>query len=423
MNLGLVGINHRTAEIALRERVARDLNRFPVNLLKSKGLIKESALISTCNRAELIFATDKTNFESARCEVISYFNRSSDELSSNYLTTESIYSLRDEEVPRHIYRVSTGLDSMILGESQILSQLKKSYFGAVKNGWIGSNLHRLFQGAFHTAKKVRTNTGIGRGTLSVAFAAKQAVSAIFSDVTSKKVLIIGAGETSRLVGKHLQGAGAETFFVANRSRSRGESLSKMLNGISITLDQIAQIIPLSDIVVCAIDGVLENSSGQYLVSRETIRKSLEGASRKIICLLDLSVPRAFDPCISEIENAYLFDIDDFGGLISDNLLGRKLEAERAKVIIDEEASKFVRWQSEREIRKTLAGISEELLACSKEEIVLRNSKLSELIKISAGSADPGNAKADIEEILLKHQRNVVRRFLHPYFERLEIPEL
>jgi glutamyl-tRNA reductase len=413
VSLGLLGVNYRSTPLAIREGVARSLAKNTAKLKKAKanGLICGAAVISTCNRSEIVFSAEKENLDGAasffKGEIFSGVHEDA------YLPGDDVsrlpwYFHQDVEVSRHMFTVATGLDSMITGEAQILGQLKFAYRNSVCEGLAESSLHRLFQSAFRTAKLVRTATGIGRGTVSIASASKLAIESIYGDLSRLTCLIIGAGDTASLISRYLRDAGATSFFVANRTREKSRNLSDFIDGVHIPLSGIREVLPHADVVISA---VTVTDPGKYVLSYEALDEIFSADKSKKYVVLDVSVPRSVDPRVQEFPSVYLFDIDDFAAVRDSSLEFRQKEAERAEVIIREQVSRYSRWIEEREryflIRELIRTFSNET---AREWI--RTSRKLRKHNFSDETIDL------LSELLYQHQQSVFFRFMHPVFSSL-----
>jgi len=337
-NLGIVGVSHKSSSIALRE-IFSDPRRLYSQL---KNIDAEHAVLSTCNRTELIFSSPKKSFQFVKEKLYDSF-KGMLPLNLHSRAENFIYSLDNEIAIDHFFKVASGLDSMVLGEAEILGQVKRAYAEAVKSGTVKSDLHRLFQVAFRTAKQVRSTTGIGRGKVSVVSSATLAVKNVFGDLTDRKVLLIGAGETSTLVAQHLKQAGLAQFFISNRSESNAKPLLNLVNGVFVPLDRIQMILPLVDIVIAAVN----SDSKMELLSVNDFQRVLKTEARKKYCVVDLSVPRVVEDEVDKISSVYLFNIDGLSSFAEKNKSYRESEAVRALNIISSQVYDYQSWQEKR----------------------------------------------------------------------------
>ncbi len=412
-SLGLLGVNYRSAPLSLRESAARELERNQSKLLQARkeGIIRGAAVVSTCNRAEVLFSAEPQHFDQIhdflREEIFDFSSNSSKSFGKD-ASDAAWYFFKDDKVPEHLFRVATGLDSMITGEAQILGQLKSAYHTSVKEGLIESSLHRLFQSAFRTAKLVRSSTGIGKGTVSIASASKLAVESIFGDLASLKYLVIGAGETARLISRYMRDAGATSFFIANRTISNSRNLSAMINGVNIPLSKITEVLPMVDVVISAIS---MQDGDEYILNFETLNKIIENERSRSYVLLDVSVPRSIDPRVQEIPSVYLFDIDDFKSVSDAALELRQKEVDRADSIIQDEVLRYRQWQKERTRYFMIRELVNKFQTESAREWIRTSRKLR-----AEGMSD--ESLSAFSDVINRHQESVFSRFMHPVFESL-----
>lgn len=326
MSLLVIGINHTTAAIELREQVAFAPEQIPQSLLGAvrAGAMSEAVILSTCNRTELIVAVDA--HEEAGARVLRWF------FDANELPREqlepSLYQYREEQALRHLIKVASGLDSMVIGEPQIFGQMKAAYATARNAGTIGPELSRVMHHVFAMAKKVRTDTAIGENPVSVAFAAVKLARHIFTDLSRTSALLIGAGETIELVARHLHEAGVEQLTVANRTLQRGEALAQQIGARAILLADIPQALAGADIVISS------TASQLPILGKGTVEQAMRERRHKPIFMVDIAVPRDIEPQVAELPDVYLYSVDDLEQIIDDNRRARASEAERAGVIID-----------------------------------------------------------------------------------------
>ena len=335
MSLLTLGINHTTAPVEVRERVAIDEQNLGHALKKliTVPQVDEAAIISTCNRTELYCEVD--HVDQGKNEILTWLNQFHN-LNSND-TQPYIYDHLNESVVRHIFRVASGLDSMVLGEPQILGQLKSAYHDAVQAETLGRNLNQLFQHAFSVAKKVRTNTSIGANPVSVASAAVSLSKKIFGDFKDHSALLLGAGETIELAAEHLKSAGIGNIVVANRSVERAQTLADKVGGRGVSLSYVGEALPNSEIVITATASTLP------ILGKGLVESALKQRKHKPIFMVDLAVPRDVEPEVAKLSDIYLYTIDDLQNVIEDNIQSRKEAADEAENIIDHEVKEFSLW--------------------------------------------------------------------------------
>lgn len=330
MPLLALGINHTTAPLAIREQMAFEPQQLPDALAALRALpgVQEAAIVSTCNRTELYCALD-TDAEARVADWLVGARSPDDPGIANRL-----YRHHDAAAVRHVLRVACGLDSLVLGEPQILGQLKQAYEQSVSEGHAGAQLHRLFQHAFNVAKQVRTDTAIGNNPVSVAFTAVTLARQIFGDFKPYTALLVGAGETSELVARHLHSQGLGRLIVANRSADRAHALATQFQGYAIALEEIPAHLGEADLVIAA------TASPQVLLTRAMVEQAARGRKAKPVFMADLAVPRDIDPAVGELEDVYLYAIDDLQHVVNDNLRSRRAAAEQAQNIIDAHVEQF-----------------------------------------------------------------------------------
>ena len=335
MSLLTLGINHTTAPIEVRERVAISEQNLTEALKKLISIPKvdEAAIISTCNRTELY--CEVSQIQEGRDEIFGWLN------SFHNLSTDDtepyVYDHLEQSVVRHIFRVASGLDSMVLGEPQILGQLKTAYQDANQAGTLGRNLNQLFQRSFNVAKKVRTQTSIGTNPVSIASAAVSLSKQIFGDLRNHSALLIGAGETIELAAEHLNKAGIRNITVANRSLNRAQTVADLVEGRGVTLSYINEELPETDIVITATASTLP------ILGKGLVERALKIRKHRPIFMVDLAVPRDVEPEVSQLSDVYLYTVDDLKNVIEDNLQSRQQAALEAEDIINQEVEQFSLW--------------------------------------------------------------------------------
>jgi glutamyl-tRNA reductase len=328
MPLVVVGVNHRTAPVEVRERVVFDSARMPEALRELTSLpdVRESIIVSTCNRTELYCVTER-----GEPELGEWLQRYHQLGSSIH---HCLYRHEDMRAVTHAFSVASGLDSMVLGEPQILGQLKDAYRTAQEAGTTGPMLNRLFQAAFSVAKRVRTETQIGANAVSVASAAVSMAKTVFSSFDTRTALMVGAGETIALAARHLHADGLRRMIVANRSVDRARELAAEFQGFAISLDEIPSHLREADIVVAS------TASPNPIITRAMTASALRARKRRPIFMVDIAVPRDIEPEVAELEDVYLFTIDDLQSVVKENMEGRRQAAREADQMIAAEADRF-----------------------------------------------------------------------------------
>ena len=359
MPLITIGLNHKTAPIELREKLAFTPQTLPEaleSLIKADG-IHEAAILSTCNRTELYCSTDNKSDRHLIDWFSQFHGQSSEQIKSH------IYALDHQDTIKHAMEVACGLDSMVLGEPQITGQMKDCYALANKHGTVGQLLGKLFQHAFAVAKQVRTNTDIGSNPVSVAFAAVNLAKQIFGNLNESTALLIGAGDTITLATRHLQSQNIKQIIIANRSIERAQALADEYDAEAIGLQHISDHLHRADIVISS------TASPLPVVGKGTIERALKVRKHEPIFIVDLAVPRDIEPEVDSLDDIYLYSIDDLQSVIEENLQSRQDAAEQAHEIIDGESEKYLDWQRSltsvdfiSELRDSTQRISNEVLA-------------------------------------------------------------
>jgi glutamyl-tRNA reductase len=336
MTLYALGLNHQTAPLPVRERVAFHVEKLRDALaeLTRARRASEAAILSTCNRTELYFAAEQP---SDAANWLAEYHRMEPGEISPYL-----YTLPREQAVRHAFRVASGLDSMVLGEPQILGQMKEAVKAAESAGTLGTVLHKLFQRSFAVAKEVRSTTEVGAASVSMAAAAVKLAARIFPSISEQKVLFIGAGEMIELCATHFAAQGPARITVANRTLERAEQLAHRFNGRSIELKSLAEHLHEHDIVVSC------TASSLPILGKGLVERALKARRRRPIFMVDLAVPRDIEREVAELDDVFLYTVDDLSGIVSANLDARRSAVEQAEAIIDTQVGQFMHWMQARE---------------------------------------------------------------------------
>jgi glutamyl-tRNA reductase len=339
MKIVLVGLNHRSAPLEVRERLAVDDVAPPLQKLTASDEVDEAVLISTCNRVEVVALT--RNVEAARHRLRSFFRRDlgGGSPADGSQLEDHLYEYTDADAMRHVLRVSSALDSMVVGEPQILGQVKDAYRAAAECGACGPILNRLFQHAFTTAKRVRNETRVAERPVSVARVAVDLARQIFEDFSDKQALLIGAGEMIEAALSALRSAGIESVAVANRTPERAADLAVRFAATAHGLDDLAHLVSGADVVLSCIGG------DRPILTRELVESSLRRRRHRPIFVIDIGVPRNAEPEIDTLDNVYLYDIDDLGAVSEQNAEQRRRETVRAEALVAEEQQRFDGWFS------------------------------------------------------------------------------
>ncbi len=346
--LWLVGLSHHSAPVELRERLAFEDGAAAGASRKVLGLsgLEECALVSTCNRVELVACGNAAKVDAA---VVCDFLAAERGVAVGELRSH-LYVHEDRSAVQHFFRVASSLDSMVVGEPQILGQLKRSYETAVEAGTAGTILHRVFHKSFSVAKRVRSETGIGGRNVSVSSVAVDLATQIFESLGEKTALVIGAGKMAELTARHFRARGIGGLMFANRTFDRAVELAREFHGTPVPFDDLARYLPLADVVIGS------TATSEVLLTDEAVREALRERGYRPMFLIDLGVPRNFEPRINDLRNVYLYDVDDLEGVIVENRDERQREALRAEEIVRGEVESFWRWFQNLEVVPTIVGL-------------------------------------------------------------------
>jgi glutamyl-tRNA reductase len=360
MELIVIGLNHRTAPIEILERLAFLGDRIETALHQAKSLpsLKENMILSTCNRVEIYAVARET--EKATLD-LKHFLSQFHGLSLREFE-KSLYSFVGEEAARHIFRVASSLDSLVVGEPQISGQIKSAYEMAVETKTSGLILHRLLHRAFHVAKRVRTETKIGDSAVSVSSVAVELAKKIFGTLEKKTVLLIGAGEMCELAARHLVSGGVGKVLVTNRTYERAAALAQEFRGEAIPFEEMNQGLRRVDIVISATD------SPQHLILHDQVVKAMKDRKQKPIFFIDIADPRDIEPRVGDVENVYLYNIYDLKKVADENIKDREKEAEKAETIVQDEVVKFVNWYHSLEVAPTIISLRRKFDEIRKKEL-------------------------------------------------------
>jgi glutamyl-tRNA reductase len=351
--LVLVGLNHRTAPVEVRER----LSDVPLDELKTMRGIDGAAVLSTCNRVEaIVSAANEDVIDTIVGWMSSRSGADRNELEKN------LYVLRYEDVIKHLFRVASGLDSMVVGEPQIGGQVRAAFLAAQSCGALDSLLERVFEETMRVAKKVRTDTGIGEHAVSVPYAAVELARKIFGDLKGLQALLLGAGEMGELTAEHLNGNGLKQIFVANRSHDRAQQLAAQFNGHAIYFEGIEPHLASCDIVIAS------TAAPHYVIEAAHVERALAVRKNRTLFLIDLSVPRNISPDVAKVEGAYLYNIDDLQQVADSNRELRRDKAEQAEAIVARELDNFRRRLVAQDAVPTIVELQQRLESIRSSEL-------------------------------------------------------
>ena len=356
----LIGLNHKTASVDLRECIAfsREESATALQTLFRQASIDEVILFSTCNRVEVLFVTPNTS--EAIAETKKFIADANDIPIQQF--EDSLYIHLNDEAVRHIFRVASSLDSMVIGEPQILGQIKDAYRSATDLKTSGVILNRLLHRTFSVAKRIRSETGIGDRAVSISYAAVELGKKIFGSLEEKKVLLIGAGEMAELAVEHLMRNKAGEIFVANRTFETGVEMAKQFNGKAIRFEEIAESLKFVDIIISS------TGSPDFVVARKTVKSVIRTRRNRPLFFIDIAVPRDIDPEVNRLTNSYVYDIDDLKGVIDENIEDRQREAIKGERIIDETVIGFKNWYLSLDVVPTILALRNKLESIAKNEV-------------------------------------------------------
>jgi glutamyl-tRNA reductase len=401
MGIVLVGTSHKTAPVEVRERLAFAESRLACALrdLVDREMISEGLIVSTCNRVELIAATpngagEAENAVSRLYDFLSRFHQY--DLSP---LRKHLYDLAGRAAVKHVFRVTSSLDSMVVGEPQITGQVKEAFQRAQDAAVVGHELTRLMNRAFAVAKRVRNETGVGSSAVSISFVAVELARKVFESLKGTAVLLLGAGEMAELAARHLINYGAGRILIANRTFEHAERLARELKGEAVPLETLGQRLAEADIVICS------TGAPDYLIRSDQVRRALEARRNRAMLMVDISVPRNIDPAVSELDNVYVFDIDDLEAVTAANLKEREREALRAEAIIETEAARFAESLAEEDVNAVIGTFRREIEAMALAEFTRSRKRL-------------GDLTPEQEEGIRLMLHAVVNKFTHPILKQL-----
>ena len=356
MQLALIGVSHKTAPVEVRERLAFPSEQMRAALVKllEKTKAAEAMILSTCNRVEIV--AEGPDAQLVRDFICEYHQIPPDAIS------EHLYSYNNADAIRHLFRVTASLDSMMIGEPQILGQVKEAYRLATDAGTIGSNLSPLLARAFAVAKRVRSETGISQSAVSVSYAAVELARKIFGDLTGKTVMIIGASKMGELAAKHLKRNGVASVLVTNRTFERAVEVAKVFEGAAIPFEHFTDHIDRADIVISS------TGAPHFVITKPMAEQIIRNRRNKPMFFIDIAVPRDIDPLVNSIDNVFLYDIDDLQQVIDANMKERMKEAGRAEEIVDGEVRSFCIRMQARDVAPMIVLLRDTLEKVRRDEI-------------------------------------------------------
>jgi glutamyl-tRNA reductase len=399
MSIVLVGINHRTAPVEVRELLAFNDEACADGLrrLVDGEVLQEGLIVSTCNRVEILSATasDKLEFST---HLLAQFLDHQQRLPADFLKTHS-YQHIDEQAVRHLFRVASSLDSMVVGEPQVLGQVRHAYALAVEAGTAGRVLNRLIHHTFRVAKRVRSETGIAANAVSISYMAVELGKKIFESLKGRTVMLIGAGEMAELSARHLVNAGASRVIITNRTESAAQELADEFGGETVPFSAFPKFLGEADVVICS------TGAESFVVTERMTREALDTRRNRPTCLIDISVPRNIEPSTGKLPNVFLFDIDDLESVISSNIREREREAERAELIVQSEVMQFQQSLRLMDAGPAIGALRQKLQDMARTELQRQRKRLGQL------SPDQ---EAAIEQLLI----STVNKISHPVLDQM-----
>jgi glutamyl-tRNA reductase len=369
VRLFAVGISHRTAPVELRECVdfAKEGIDAALEALATRAVAREIVVLATCNRAEIYGVADAE----AAAEVFGRFIGEYHQVAHETLQPH-LFVHRGAEAATHLFRVAAGLDSLVVGEPQILGQVKDAYATASSLKYTGALTHRLFNTAFTVGKRVRSETGLGEGAVSVSYAAISLAKKIFGDLTGLDVLILGAGEMAELTGVHLRAQHVKQLTIASRTLTSAQTLAKALNGRAIPWSSLEAALSAADIIVTA------TGAAEPVITRARLEETMRPRRHRPLFVIDIAVPRDVESSAGDLDQVFLYNIDDLRTIVQENLARRTAELQRADDIVREEVDRFVTWMQSREVVPTVIALRQRFESIRQSELQRLESKLSGL---------------------------------------------
>jgi glutamyl-tRNA reductase len=399
MSIVLVGLNHKTAPVEVRERLAFSDEALAASLraLVDGEVVREGLIVSTCNRVEILAAAARPGGEDAAGRLSQFLSRERSvpvELFSGHLYTHA-----DEAAVRHLFRVASSLDSMVVGEPQVLGQVRHAYSLAVEAGTAGRVLHKLVHHALRVAKRVRTETGIAASAVSISFTAVELGRKIFGSLKGAAVLLVGAGEMAELAAQHLAAAGAARVLVANRTYETAQRLAAEFGGEAVEFGALGEHLAQADIVICS------TGARGYLITPEMAERARAARRNRPAFFIDISVPRNVDPAVAKLDNLFVFDVDDLEAVVASNIREREREAERAELIVESEVMQFQQALRALDIGPTVGALREKLRRIAQEEFERQRNRLGELTP-------------EQEQAIVAMLMSAVNKISHPVIHRM-----
>ncbi|PYS45974.1 MAG: glutamyl-tRNA reductase [Acidobacteria bacterium] len=399
MSIVLAGVSHKTAPVEVRECLAFTPEACAEGLraLVDGEVVREGLIVSTCNRVEVIADVDPAREEEGKERINNFLTGARAQHHGDL--SKHLYTHTNKEAAHHIFRVAASLDSMVIGEPQILGQIRKAYTSAVETGTAGRVLHRLMHQAFHVAKRVRNETAISSAAVSISYTAVELGRKIFDTLEGRTVLLIGAGEMAELSARHLKKAGVSRILIANRTVETARKLASEFNGEVVAYDNLATHLASADVVICS------TGATDYIITPAMAREAVALRRRNPLFLIDISVPRNVDPAVGKIKNLFLFDVDDLEAVIASNITEREREAARAERIVEAEVDRFEKSLRELDLGQEIGAMKRKLEEIAQTELARQRRRLGDLT--------PEQERA-IEALLI----STVNKISHPVIQQM-----
>ena len=408
MSIILSGVNHKTAPVEVRERLAFNDEACADGLrrLVDGEVVREGLIVSTCNRVEILSATTPEQMESSAGRLAEFLDGAG-QLPAGFLNGY-LYRHTDEDAVRHLFRVASSLDSMVVGEPQVLGQVRRAYSVAVEAGTAGRVLNRLVHHTFRVAKRVRNETGIAANAVSISYMAVELGKKIFDSLKGCTVLLVGAGEMAELSARHLVNAGASRVLIVNRTEETARQIADEFGAVTVPFDRLDQALADADVVICS------TGAPAYVLTEAQTRSALARKRNRPTCMIDISVPRNIDPAVGNVPNVFLFDIDDLESVITSNIREREREAERAELIVQSEVMQFQQTLRLMDIGPTIGAMRDKFQEVARAEMARQRKRLGVLT---------AEQEIAIEALLLSTVNKISHPIIHQmrrFYESTEI---
>ncbi len=399
MSIVLVGVNHKSTPLAVRELLALSDDACATGLrsLVDGEIVREGLIVSTCNRVEVLTETAAGRLNETTERVIEFLTRANELPRSEF--EKDLYLHTDDQAVRHLFRVASSLDSMVVGEPQVLGQVRRAYSIALEAGTTGRILNRLVHHAFRVAKRVRTETGIAANAVSISYMAVELGKKIFDSFAGRTALLIGAGEMAELAARHLVNAGVSNVLLANRSEEPARALATELGGTSVPFSRLTDHLSRADIVICS------TAADDYIVTERMMRAASAKRRNRPVFFIDISVPRNIDPAVGKIPNVFVFDIDDLESVVSSNIREREREAQRAELIVESEIMQFQQALRALESGPAIGALKQMFQDIARHEFKRQRNRLGPLT---------AEQESGIESLLL----STVNKLSHPMLSQM-----